>query len=196
MLNVSREEIDILKNYQKLVLKWNDKINLIAVGTAKKFWLRHIIDCLQLLSFIKDKNIHVVDIGSGAGLPGVILSICGVELVTLIESDIRKSAFLLQAASLSSNKINIHTIRVEDIKIDCDILTARAFADLSTIFDLTKNITVKNKYLLLKGKNYQREVLKAKEKWSFDYKKYNSITSEQSKILEICNLDDKNNFYS
>jgi 16S rRNA (guanine527-N7)-methyltransferase len=184
-IHVSREIIDNLKKYQSLVLKWNKTINLISGNTEKEFWERHVLDSLQLLKYINDANIHLVDIGSGGGLPGIVLSIAGVTNITLIESDIRKSVFLLQASKISSNKVNVINQRIENIKLDCDILTSRAFASLDKVFIYSKNITVKDKYLLSKGKNYQREIEDAQKQWSFQYSTYNSVTSSNSKILEI-----------
>lgn len=186
--SISRETIEKLKNYQQLVLAWNNKFNLISKKSIENFWVRHIIDSLQLLKFIKNKNIILVDIGSGAGFPGIVLSIAGVKTVILIESDTKKSAFLLQAARLSENNIEVRNKRIEDEKLSCDILTARAFSDLNTIFKYTKNVDVKDKYLLLKSKNYQQEFDIARSNWLFDYKVHNSITLEESKILEISNL--------
>src|SRR5690606_9447814 len=125
----SRETLQRLKEYQALLLKWNKAINLISKSTEENCWERHILDSLQLLNYIQDKDIHLVDIGSGAGLPGIVLSIAGVRRVTIVESDQRKCSFLLQASKLSSNKIEIVNDRIENLKgLSCDILTARAFA--------------------------------------------------------------------
>lgn len=176
---VSREAIDLLTQYQKLVLKWNKTINLVAQSTIDDFWNRHIMDCIQLLKFIKNKNIHIVDIGSGAGLPGIVLSIMGIKKVTLIESNSKKGVFLYQAAQISPNNIQILNKRIETVNIKCDIVVARAFADCKRIFEYTKNIIVSDKYLLLKGKNYKQELEK------YHYITYNSITDRYGKIVEI-----------
>jgi 16S rRNA (guanine527-N7)-methyltransferase len=184
-LKVSRETIEAFQNYHSLLLKWNKKINLISSKTEGDFWSRHIIDSLQLLQFINNNNIHLMDIGSGAGFPGIILSIAGIKLVTLVESDERKAAFLLQASKLSNNKINILNERVENLTMKCDILTCRAFASLNSIFYLTRNIEISQKYLLLKGRAYASELEEAKANYSFDYTIYESITSENSKILDV-----------
>jgi 16S rRNA (guanine527-N7)-methyltransferase len=186
--NISREIIETLRNYQKLVLTWNSKFNLISKNSIENFWVRHIIDSLQLLKFISDKDIILVDIGSGAGFPGIVLSIAGVKTVTLIESNAKKAAFLLQAARLSGNKVEVNNRRIENERLSCDILTTRAFGDLSAIFEYTKNIQVKDKYLLLKSGNYEQEFEIARKNWLFDYKIHKSITLNESKILEISNL--------
>lgn len=187
--NIPRETIEGLKKYQSLVLKWNKVINLVSCSTESEFWTRHILDSLQLMKYINSFDSHVVDIGSGAGLPGVILSIAGIKNVTLIESDERKVAFLLQAAKCSNNKIQIINDRIENVVLECDMLTSRAFASLEKIFSYTKNIMVKDKYLLLKGQGYQEEIDNAKKKWSFYHLTYDSMTSNNSKIIEISNLE-------
>lgn len=200
MIEVSHEIIENLEKFRKLVLKWNKAINLISPSSGKNFWQRHIIDSLQLTEYIDNKDIHLLDIGSGGGLPGIILSIVGIKKVTLIESDTRKCIFLKKASKISNNITTILNQRVEKIKINCDILTCRAFAPLNKIFYHIENISINKKILLLKGKNYLAELKEAQKHWSFNYLVHQSITSEEGKILEISNLvkiyDDKNNFYS
>ncbi|WP_422229052.1 16S rRNA (guanine(527)-N(7))-methyltransferase RsmG [Rickettsia endosymbiont of Halotydeus destructor] len=182
---IPREIIEELKEYQELVLKWNNTINLVSNNSIKDFWSRHIIDSLQLLQYIDNKDIYLIDMGSGAGFPGMILSIAGIKSVILIESDIRKCAFLKKVANRNVQVINQ---RVEKVKAACEVLTCRAFASLNMIFNYTENILVKEKFLLLKGKNYHIELEEARKNWSFDYSVHKSMTSEEGKILEIRNL--------
>ncbi|MDG1437237.1 MAG: 16S rRNA (guanine(527)-N(7))-methyltransferase RsmG [Rickettsiaceae bacterium] len=184
--SVSREK---LTEYCELLIKWNNVINLISSKTVPEVLERHVNDSIQLLSFIKDKNISIVDLGSGGGFPGIVLSIAGIKKVTLIESDSRKAAFLLQAAKLSHNKVEVINDRIENITgLECDIITSRAFADLNKIFDLSQNIKVKDKYLLHKGQKYMEEITDAQRLWLFDSKDHDSITSDSGKILEIQNV--------
>ncbi len=190
--NVPREVLDALEKYQSLTLKWNKTINLVSCNTECEFWVRHILDSLQLMKYINDQNIHLIDVGSGGGFPGIVLSIAGIKNVTLVESDVRKSIFLLQASKISSNKVNVINQRIEAIKLDCDILTSRACAQLEKIFVYTKHINVRSKYLLFKGEQYQKEIEIAKKRWSFCHSIYDSETSNNSKILEISNIYDKN----
>ena len=187
-MDVSREIIDALKEYHQLVVKWNKVMNIVSQNSVKDLWERHIIDSLQLLKFINNKDIHLVDVGSGAGFPGIVLSIAGVRKVTLIEPDVRKSVFLLEASKLSNNKVEIITERIETINAICDILTTRAFANLGKIFRDTQNIVIQDKYLLLKGESYEEELKEARVNWSFNCNVHNSITSSQGKILEINNV--------
>lgn len=186
---VSCEIYERLVEYQKLLLKWNKSINLISPSTSDEIFERHILDSLQLLNFIKNKNVSIIDLGSGAGLPGIILSIAGVKKVTLIESDARKAAFLLQASRLSDEKTEIINDRIENISgLKCDIITSRAFASLEKIFAFAKNIALKDKYLLHKGATYEQEIADAEKHWLFKSKVHDSITSNYGKILEIVML--------
>lgn len=185
---IPREIIEKLKEYQGLVLKWNNTINLVSPNSVGDFWLRHVIDSLQLLQYIDNKDICLIDVGAGAGFPGMVLSIAGIKSVILIESDIRKCVFLQKASNISDNSVKVINQRVEKAEFDCNILVCRAFARLSMIFSYTENILVKEKFLLLKGKNYHAELEETKKNWSFDYSVHKSITSEEGKILEIRNL--------
>ncbi|MGU9987084.1 16S rRNA (guanine(527)-N(7))-methyltransferase RsmG, partial [Rickettsia sp. R1] len=100
MIEVPHEVIEKLQIFQELVQKWNKAINLISENSTQNFWKRHILDSLQLMQYINDKEIHLVDIGSGAGFPGIILSIAGVAKTSLIEADLRKCIFLEKAAKI------------------------------------------------------------------------------------------------
>ncbi len=181
-VNVSRETK--FAEYEKLLKKWNDKINLIGKSSIEDFNDRHLKDSLQLKKFIND-NEKVIDIGSGGGLPGIILSISGVKEVTLIESDSSKCSFLNSAKVISDNKINVLNYRVEDLDdLSCDIITCRAFARIDKIFSLTGQIQTK-KYIFLKGKSYLDELDEAKKNWTFKYDIHDSTTHDDGKVL-IC----------
>ena len=186
---ISRETIKALKLYEQLVLKWNNKINLISASTISDFWNRHVVDSIQLLKYIEDLNYVLVDVGSGAGFPGLVLSICGVKNILLVESDSKKCAFLLQAAKFSNNDVNIINNRVENLDIIGNILVSRAWINLEEVFYKTQQLKINNKYLLLKGKDYQKEIQKAQQNWRFKCIVHDSITSTEGKILEISNIE-------
>ncbi|HJD55625.1 MAG TPA: 16S rRNA (guanine(527)-N(7))-methyltransferase RsmG [Rickettsia endosymbiont of Pyrocoelia pectoralis] len=188
MIEIPHEIIEKLKIFQALVQKWNRAINLVSETDVQNLWKRHILDSLQLIQYIDNKKIHIVDIGSGAGFPGIVLSIAGIAQVTLVEADLRKCIFLEKAAKISGNNIQIINQRIEKIQINCDILVCRAFSSLNTILNCTENIFILDKLLLLKGKSYLSEIEEAKKNWLFDYVVNPSITSEESKILEIRDL--------
>ncbi len=174
--NVSRETFS---SYLELLEKWNSKINLVA--KEEDIWRRHILDSAQLFEFI-DPEDRIIDVGSGGGFPGVILSLMGAKNVTLIESDIRKSAFLLQAAKLSPNKITVVNERVEKLGLECDILTSRAFASIDNILNLCQSIKVNKKLLLLKGQKAMIEIEEAKANWHFEHQMHKN---EHGWIVEL-----------
>lgn len=188
-LIVSREIKEKLLEYVNIITKWNNSINLISSGDIEKIWERHVMDSAQLLKYIDNVNIEVLDIGSGAGFPGIILSLLGVKKVTLVESDQRKAVFLNQVKKISSNEINVINNRVESLKdINCDILTSRAFSNMSKLFNVCYNFNIKDKMLLHKGSSFAEELDRAKKHWLFDLKIHDSITPGMGKILEIYNL--------
>ncbi|GAB4162371.1 MAG: 16S rRNA (guanine(527)-N(7))-methyltransferase RsmG [Rickettsiaceae bacterium] len=186
---VSREVRDKLSQFCALLIKWNKVINLVSTNSLEDLERRHILDSLQLLRYIPKQKVSVVDLGSGAGFPGVVLSICGIAKVTLIESDCRKAAFLLQAAKLSSGDVEVINDRIENVaNLSCDVITSRAFTDLGSIFTFAKNIQVNGKYLLHKGKSCEKEIYEARKHWLFNLQVHGSITSEEGKILEITDV--------
>ncbi len=182
---VSRE---LIEKYKHLVLKWNKKINLISPKSVNDIEIRHFLDSAQLLKLIK-KDDTVIDFGSGGGFPGLVLSFGGVEEVTMVESDERKCAFLEIASKLTKNNVTIINSRIEKIdKKEYNILTCRAFAEISKVFEYSLNVIIKKKILLHKGKLHEKEIEAASRDWLFDYKIHDSITSEEGKIIEISNL--------
>jgi 16S rRNA (guanine527-N7)-methyltransferase len=185
--NVSRETFE---KFIALLLQWNEKVNLIANSTIDSIWQRHIEDSAQLINLIPNKQISLIDVGSGAGFPGLILSFLGVKEVHLIESDGRKVAFLKAAAELTSNKTVIHQGRIENLlPWKSDVITARAVAPLHKLIHLTYDFIMQSKHILfLKGENYQIEIDQAQHKWDFDYNLYPSITNDQARIISIKNL--------
>ncbi len=184
--NVSRETINKLNQFIQLLLKWNSHTNLIGKGTIDQIWTKHVLDSLQLINFIPNLDCKLIDIGSGGGFPGIVLSILGVKNITLIESNQKKFAFLFEASKLSCNKINlINEFITYRTHMKCDIITARAFGTLDKIFKDTSNIRVKDKYLLLKGSSYLEEIALAKKMWNFVYNESKNFYSPKGIVLCI-----------
>ena len=177
---------EIIEKYIDLLLAWNAKINLVSIQSREELIERHILDSLQLMKHL-DSNQKIVDVGSGAGFPGLILSYAGIKEVNLVELNSKKANFLLIAGALSPNIVKVHNLSVEDLNItNCDIITARGLASLDSIFSLTQKIAHKNtKYLLLKGKNIEEEIKNALNKWNFKYILHPSDTSEEGRVLEV-----------
>jgi len=190
--NVSRETFLRLESYVELLKKWQEKINLVSKATLPVIWTRHILDSAQLIDYI-DKDKKIMDLGSGAGLPGVVLSIMGIEPITLIESDLRKATFLQEAIRVTECKANVIAKRVEKLDAsEVDIVTARAFAPTKTLLTLTQNLRSESTtLLLLKGRSVREELEEAKTEWEFEAKLHPSKVETESYIVEIRNITPK-----
>jgi len=174
-----------IEHYVSLLIKWNEKINLISKKDILEIWKRHILDSAQLFKLIPS-NDTIIDIGSGNGMPAIILAILGVKKITLVETREKRSIFLQNIiASLNLKNAVVINDRIENLTLETDIITTRAFKDLSSTFWFCQNIKVHNKFLLLKGESIDSEILEAQEKWQFLYKKIPSITDPNSYMIEV-----------
>ena len=185
---------EALKKYIKLLLYWNNnRINLIAKSTEKDIETRHVLDSLQLLDLLTNEekeNAVCADFGTGAGFPGLVLSIAGVKHMTLIEKSIQKCNFLKEAIKYSPNKIDILNENINTIKnIKFDIIFSRALADLNKLLNMVKPFLKNNtKCIFLKGKKIFEELNEAKKIHKFDYELINSKTSDDGRIIVIKNI--------
>ncbi len=189
--NVSRETFSELEEFANLVLKWNQKINLVSKKiTINELWERHIIDSAQLIPLVKEAKI-ITDFGSGGGFPGVVLAILTKAEVNLVESDERKCAFLREASSKLPINIKIHNNRIEKITPwQSDVLTARALASMEELFKLLEKFVDKSKFcIFLKGQNVVEEIKEASRYWDFDYKLHPSITDELARVVCVTRLN-------
>jgi len=189
--DVSRETREKFQRYSEILVKWQKVINLVSSETIDTMLQRHFIDSLQLLKLIPDKNSCLADMGSGAGFPGLVLAVSGMNNVHLIESDVRKATFLREVSRETKTQVTIHDQRVESIKIDSiDFITARALAPLSDLLKMVYQLTSDRPTtcLFLKGEKTNEEIEKAKKKWIFDIEVFDSITDKSGKILKINNL--------
>ena len=195
--NVSRETYDKLRAYEALIQKWNLSINLVAKSTLSDVWNRHISDSAQVYFAASDERSSVwTDIGSGGGLPGIVIAILAQgedrqTNVTMVESDKRKSVFLrtaIRELGLSNAKVTNERIESAQIQIS-DIVSARALAPLTDLFALSKGFSNQNTtFLFQKGKNWASEIETAQNHWSFDYDAITSETDSNAVILKIRGL--------
>ena len=185
-LGFSDEKIDKISKFIDLLLIFNKKYNLISKSTEKDVWNRHILDSAQIIKYIDFKKDHILsDFGSGAGLPGVILSIANTNPnfhVKLYEKSSVKRAFLSDIQKIT--KFDIESNVYDQKNIKTDYIVCRAFKKLDIIFDISRE-KVKNphKLIILKGKNALNELKKLPKDKKYRYKTVDSITDKDSKII-------------
>ena len=193
---VSRETIRSLMKYEEFLIEGNKNLNLIGSSTINYIWHRHFLDSLQVIDFIDKNQNSLVDLGSGAGFPGLVLSIVGKERkiplkIKLIEKSKRKINFLKEIITkLNLNAVAINQ-NVEDEKFHFtdDTFVARAFKPLPKIFELMHNKAQKlKKIIIFLGKNGQDGLLQASKNWDIKYKQRMSVTSNDSFIIEVNKL--------
>ena len=192
--NVSRETIDKLNIYKDFLILSNKKLNLIGKTTENNIYYRHFLDSAQIYNII-NKKLDIVDLGSGAGFPGLIIKLLMEDekidgKVILIEKSNKKSKFLLNVSNLINLKIKIFSKKLEDYNFNNqNSVVSRAFkSTLDTLNLLFKNISKIEEIVLLKGKTYQQEIDDAKKKYTFNIEKFKSITSDESYILKITDV--------
>ena len=197
--NVSRETMKKLSIFRAFLLEENQKTNLIAKSQKDKIWMRHIHDSLRILALLEEKEpIKILDIGSGGGFPGIPLAIATKNLdiqYTLIESIKKKSAFLETARKLLDlSNVKVINKRVENLKnIEFDIITCRALAKITQIFNYAHHLTKQNTvFLLHKGINIVDEINEATKYWFFDYELIENKLKSNSYIIKINGLKKSN----
>ncbi len=185
--NLNRKQIDLIDSYILKLSKCNKIHNLVGSSTIDVSWDRHINDSLQLSEFILKKNASIIDLGTGAGLPGVILHIFGHTNILLIDSKMKKINFIKEFAHEQNLDIKTICTRVEKIKNQkFDFIICRAFAPLAKLLDYSRFFTKKNTSLLfLKGRNVKKEIHEAKKSFKFEYDLYSSQSEGDGCVLKI-----------
>jgi 16S rRNA (guanine527-N7)-methyltransferase len=192
--NVSRETIEKLNKYKDFLLSSNKSLNLIGKTTENQIFTRHFIDSAQIYDLIEDKS-QIIDLGSGAGFPGVVLKILMDDRkiagnITLIDKSPKKCKFLQDLSDKLDLNLKIVNLKIENFKFNkISMVVSRAFKKtVDTIDILFKNNDKIKNIILIKGKTYQQELEDAKKKYTFDVEKFRSITSDESYILKITNI--------
>ena len=185
--NLSRRQINLIDSYILKLKKSNQVHNLVGPSTIDVAWDRHINDSLQLSRFILKKNASIIDLGTGAGLPGVILHIFGYSNILLIDSKMKKINFIKEFAFEQNLEIKTICTRVEKIKNQkFDFIICRAFAPLLKLLDYSRFFTKKNTSLLfLKGRSVKNEINDAKKSFSFEYDLYPSQSEGDGFVIKI-----------
>ena len=194
-LNVSRETFPELEEFRSLIIEKNKEINLISTNTENISRERHIIDSAQIIDFIDENDKICVDIGSGSGLPGIVLAIIMKHKKSdmqfhLYEKSYNKSVFLREVSKKLELNTKIFQKNIFDEKnLISDVIVARAFKPIPIILSLAnENFKKFKKIILYLGKNGKQTLIETLGKWQFEYKEKKSLTSEDSCLIKIYNL--------
>ena len=197
-LNVSRETFPELEEFRTLILKKNKEINLISSSTEDNSRERHIIDSAQIIDFIDKNDRFCTDVGSGSGLPGIVLAIIMKHKKSdmefhLYEKSFHKSNFLRDVSKkFELNTKIFHKNIFEEKNLITDVIVARAFKPLPVVLDLVnENFTRFKNIILYLGKNGKQILMESLSNWQFEYKEKKSLTSEDSFLVKISNLKKK-----
>ncbi|MGB0520254.1 MAG: 16S rRNA (guanine(527)-N(7))-methyltransferase RsmG [Candidatus Puniceispirillaceae bacterium] len=186
-LDVPRETQEKLDCYVQLLIKWQARINLISSKTLPEIWHRHILDSAQLVSYLPKTPSVILDMGSGAGLPGVILAILTRHQLHLVESDSRKIAFMRTALRETGTSAILHEQRMETVPaLRPDIITARALAPLSQLITLASGQHHEEiEYLFLKGREAKQELTALPACPKMEAECLPSMTDSQASIIRL-----------
>lgn len=184
---VSRETIARLEIYADMLTRWQQKINLVSPNSLPFLWERHIADSAQLYGLLRDKNAPLLDLGSGAGFPGLVLAIMGMQSVHLAEADLKKSAFLREVARATNSAVTIHAQRIEAITpFAARYITARALAPLDKLLELSAPFTgPETEFFFLKGAQASAEIAQANQDWPIAPIFYPSQTENDAVIINF-----------
>ncbi len=195
----SCEQRDQLDRYADFLATWNERFNLVAASTLPDLWERHFLDSAQLLAFMPPAARTVLDMGSGAGFPGLVIAILDPErAVHLVEATGKKTAFLRHVTEeLGLRNTHLHAQRLEDIKdLKADIITARALKPLPELLGLAQPfMRIGSIGLFLKGQKADLELTEAQKCWTFTCQKQQSLSDPSGSVLQITGLSKKRRPY-
>ena len=193
--NISKKQKQLLKKYVCLIKKYQENINLVGRSTIKSIWVRHIIDSLQVFEYLPKENKEklLLDVGPGAGLPGIVLAIMGRKDILLCEKSRKKTLFLQQAIKECSLDIKIYNCRIEDmLGNNISVIVSRAYASIKKlIFSIYHLISIETILVIHKGKKHMCEISEAQKEFIFTFSKFKSITNPEGVILKIENIKRK-----
>ena len=168
---VSRETYDKLSLYVDLLIKWQGHINLVSPRSLKDVWRRHMFDSVQILSHVSGDNASLLDLGSGAGFPGLVLSILGVENVVLVEPSQKKCSFLKEVVRQTGCGATVFSGRAEEYPVLklASYITSRALAPLGVLLSMSHPLLAEGgRCLFLKGESYEQELTRSQKRWSME----------------------------
>ena len=182
---VSRETLGRCQDYVDLLLRWNTRMNLIAKSTVENVWHSHMLDSAQLWDTLPAHTKTLVDLGSGAGFPGLVLAIMGVPEVHLIDSTSKKATFLRAAADAAGVSVTIHNDRIEALEpFEADVVTARALGTLEKLIGYGQRFAGPDtQHIYLKGLHVEGELTKAHKIWKMKVDRQPSTTDPRGSVL-------------
>lgn len=185
--DVSRETMARFDAYAALLARWQARINLVGPSTLADVWTRHFLDSAQLLPLLPPDARTLVDLGSGAGFPGLVLAILGVPDVHLIESDGRKAAFLAEAARATGTQVRIHGRRIADVPaFSADVVTARALAPLAELVPMARRFLASGGVMLFaKGQSAEQELTASGPQSTLAVERFPSRTDPAATIFRL-----------
>lgn len=186
-LDVSRETLDRLATYVELLHRWQRAVNLVGSSTLDDPWRRHVLDSAQLFAYLPTPTRTLVDLGSGAGFPGMVLAILGVAGVHLIEADRRKASFLAEVARVTATDVMVHAVRIEAMRsFAADVITARGLAPLPRLLELAEPfVTASSVCLFLKGGSVASELTRTARSWHMNAKTWPSRSDARGVVLQL-----------
>ncbi|MFV3076679.1 16S rRNA (guanine(527)-N(7))-methyltransferase RsmG [Niveispirillum fermenti] len=191
--DVSRETLERLEVYAAHLRKWNPAINLVSKTTLDDLWTRHLADSAQVFALLPAGTQVLVDLGSGAGFPGLVLAIMGVPAVHLVESDVRKAAFLREVARVTAAPATVHPVRIEVADTPpADVVSARALAELDLLLPWAHGLLKPGGACLFpKGRTAEDELTAVANSWNMQVERFPSQTDPAGTILRITGLSRK-----
>ena len=193
-VDVSRETLARLTTYVALLERWQNSVNLVGKGTLNDIWRRHILDSAQLYNLLPSPFGRVVDLGSGAGFPGMVLAIMGATDVELIEANTRKCGFLREVARVTNTQVIINNDRIEGgAPRIADVVTARALAPLPRLLGYAKTyVGPETICLFLKGRRLHQELTDARKTWKMGITTITSLSDAGGSVLHLRKLSRTN----
>ena len=187
LVPVSRETLARLEAYAELLTRWSARINLVSRDTLPDLWQRHILDSAQLFRFMPSRAQKTIDLGSGAGLPGLVLAVLGAPGVELVEADSRKAAFLREAARVTQADVTIRPCRSQAVPPHwVDVVTARACAPLDRLLELAAPFLAPQTLCLFpKGERYNEELTLAHKAWTMNASVEQSLSDRRGVVLRL-----------
>jgi len=189
---VSRETLERLETYDRLLKKWQKAINLVGPKTVSHSWERHFLDSAQLFGMAPEKARSGVwlDMGAGAGFPGLVIALLGARHVHLVESDLRKATFQREVIRATGAPATVHAVRMESLEpFPVDVITARAFAPLEKLLEMAYPFWREGAVALFpKGRDVELELTQATKCWKMSPDLLESRTDPDARILRIGGL--------